>query len=311
MNNINCKLALIIVTYNRKELLLRCLKASLSQSYLPVAIFIIDNASTDGTYECLLDNHMLENNRVEIQYHRLNENGGGAGGFYHGRKMAHEKGGYDAYVMMDDDGLPDKDELNFLAQYASHYDYINAFVISEDDHSKTSFPRGDYGFERKLIEQEANEEGLIFNYAAPFNGTLYTKKLVDKVGFPNPDMFFQGDEVNYHKRILKVGITPVTVIHAIHYHPCKIPQVYKLNIGGKVLKVSLESTPLRIYCKHRNLVYNRFTMYDYGYIAITYFFYSYLYLFKQKSWKNYAIFNRAVWAGFCRNLKGHRKYIKG
>ncbi len=305
----NCKLALIIVTYNRKELLLRCLKASLNQTYLPTTIFIIDNASTDGTYEYLSENNILKNNLVEIQYCRLETNEGGAGGFYYGLKTAHERGIYDAYVAMDDDGIPDKDELKQLVQYIENYDYINAFVIAEEDHTKTSFPRKNYGFERKLIEKEANKDGIIFNYAAPFNGTLYTKNLVNKIGYPNPDLFFQGDEINYHKRILKAGIVPITVIHAIHYHPCKIPQIYKFKILGKSLKISIESTPLRIYCKHRNIVYNRFTISDYFYIGITYFLYSYLYLFKQKSWKNYVIFNQSVWAGICRNLKGHNKYI--
>lgn len=305
----NSKLAVIIVTFNRKELLLKCLKACLNQSYLPTTIFIIDNASTDGTYEYLLKNNIFKNNLTDIQYHKLDHNRGGAGGFYNGLKLAHEQGNYNAYVLMDDDGIPDKDELRNLVQWSTSYDYINAFVISENDHSKTSFPRKNYGFERKLIEKEANKDGIIFDYVSPFNGTLLTKKLVNKVGYPNPDLFFQGDEINYHKRIVRKGIVPVTAIHAIHYHPSRIEQIYGFNILGKHMKLSIESTPLRIYCKHRNLVYNRYSVYDYLYIFITYFFFSYLYLFKQKSWRNYIIFNQAVWAGICRNLKGHNKYI--
>lgn len=305
----NCKLALIIVTYNRKELLLRCLKACLNQTYLPTTIFIIDNASTDGTYEYLLENNMLKNDLVEMQYYRLDKNTGGAGGFYYGLKTAHERGIYDAYVLMDDDGTPDKDELRLLTKYSTDYDYINAFVISEDNHSKTSFPRKNYEFERSLIEKEATKDGIIFNYSVPFNGTLFTNKLVNKIGYPIPELFFQGDEVNYHKRILRTGITPITIIKAIHYHPCKIPQIYQFNIFGKKLKLSIESSPLRIYCKHRNQVYNRFTLHDYIYIGLTYFFFSYLYLFKQKSWKNYVIFNQAVWDGICKNLNSHNKYI--
>ena len=38
-----------IVTYNRKDLLCRCVEACLAQTAPPDLIFIFDNASTDGT----------------------------------------------------------------------------------------------------------------------------------------------------------------------------------------------------------------------------------------------------------------------
>ncbi|MFZ7171628.1 glycosyltransferase [Avibacterium volantium] len=39
----------VIVTYNRKLLLVECLKALLNQSQSLNAIYIINNANTDGT----------------------------------------------------------------------------------------------------------------------------------------------------------------------------------------------------------------------------------------------------------------------
>jgi GT2 family glycosyltransferase len=43
--------AVSIVTFNGKEFLLRCLTAVLSQTYQPIEIHLLDNASTDGTVE--------------------------------------------------------------------------------------------------------------------------------------------------------------------------------------------------------------------------------------------------------------------
>lgn len=40
-----------VVTYNRKDLLIRCLNAILRQEYLPDGIVIVDNVSTDSTFE--------------------------------------------------------------------------------------------------------------------------------------------------------------------------------------------------------------------------------------------------------------------
>lgn len=302
-------LAVIIVTYNRKDYLMRCMCGVYSQTLPPKAVYIVDNASTDGTYDCLNENDMLSNPTIDVKYIRLDRNLGGAGGFYTGLKTAHEDGGYDGFVLMDDDGQPDKDELKYIAKWMGRYDYINALVVSDTDHTKTSFPRKSYGFDRKDIEQESDADGIILNYSAPFNGTMYSKELVDKVGYPNPDFFFQGDEANYHKRAVKAGFIPVTCINSIHYHPCKIPKVYKFGIGRRKVKLSIEDTPIRIYCKHRNVVYNRFNPRDYVYIMVTYPLYSYLYLTKG-SLKNYCIFNKAVWAGIRKNLKGHLKYLE-
>lgn len=302
-------LAVIVVTYNRKDYLMKCLRGVYSQTLPPKTVYIVDNASTDGTYDCLNENDMLSNPTIDVKYIRLDRNLGGAGGFYTGLKTAHEDGGYDGFVLMDDDGQPDKDELKYIAKWMGRYDYINALVVSDTDHTKTSFPRKSYGFDRKEIEQESDADGIILNYSAPFNGTMYSKELVDKVGYPNPDFFFQGDEANYHKRAVKAGFIPVTCINSIHYHPCKIPKVYKFGIGRRKVKLSIEDTPIRIYCKHRNVVYNRFNPRDYVYIMVTYPLYSYLYLTKG-SLKNYCIFNKAVWAGIRKNLKGHLKYLE-
>ena len=45
------RIACIVVTYNRKELLFNCIQHICNQSYRPETIYVIDNASTDGTLE--------------------------------------------------------------------------------------------------------------------------------------------------------------------------------------------------------------------------------------------------------------------
>ena len=50
-----------VVTFNRKEELIKNLNAQLRQTLLPDLILIIDNHSTDGTYDFLVENKVLEN----------------------------------------------------------------------------------------------------------------------------------------------------------------------------------------------------------------------------------------------------------
>jgi GT2 family glycosyltransferase len=46
----------VVVTYNRKELLIECLDALCKQTRPIDAMYIIDNFSNDGTAELLLEN---------------------------------------------------------------------------------------------------------------------------------------------------------------------------------------------------------------------------------------------------------------
>src|SRR5690606_27933775 len=96
------------------------------------AIYIIDNASTDGTPELL---HRMgytpspqggtltletpgNQEKVKIIHIRLPENTGGAGGFHEGVKRAYNDG-YDWIWLMDDDAEPLEDALEKLLPYAS------------------------------------------------------------------------------------------------------------------------------------------------------------------------------------------------
>ncbi|ULH17600.1 glycosyltransferase (plasmid) [Deinococcus sp. KNUC1210] len=62
--------AAIVVTYNRRALLVQCLERLLSQTLPLERIYVIDNASTDGTAEVIPAHERIE-------YLRLSDNLGG------------------------------------------------------------------------------------------------------------------------------------------------------------------------------------------------------------------------------------------
>lgn len=66
------KIDVVVVTYNRKKLLIECINSILNQSYEINKLFIIDNASTDGTYEELKNNGLL--NKEIVCYKKLDKN---------------------------------------------------------------------------------------------------------------------------------------------------------------------------------------------------------------------------------------------
>ena len=69
-------LCTIVVTYNRKELLVENLKAQIGQTLFPDHILIIDNNSSDGTFDYLNNSGYLT--LPNVVYYNTGENIGGA-----------------------------------------------------------------------------------------------------------------------------------------------------------------------------------------------------------------------------------------
>ena len=239
----------VIFTFNRKELLIKCLNAILGQSYLPKTIYIIDNASTDGTEESLKEEglHHDQVNGVTICYVKLPKNLGGAGGFYTGIKMTHEDG-CDAVWVMDDDGIPDKDCLKNLIPHLEKYDYISPMVIDIQNENMMAFEGCTVD---KFKKREKN--GIVEGCANPFNGILYSKKLIDTIGYPKKEMFIWGDEINYNLRARTAGFIPVMVVNAIHRHPLN-RQRYVRYLGKHMMVVPEQDW--KLFCYLRNRTYN-------------------------------------------------------
>ncbi|MEO5665873.1 MAG: glycosyltransferase, partial [Nocardioides sp.] len=101
-------IAVVIVTFNRADLLVRMLDGLAAQTHRPDAVIVIDNASTDHT-RAVLDARTDLPLHVTTTEHNL----GGAGGFHVGMRAAYDAG-WDRIWLMDDDVVPDPDCLAVL-----------------------------------------------------------------------------------------------------------------------------------------------------------------------------------------------------
>ena len=79
--------AVVVVTYNRADLLARMLEGLAALDRKPDAVIVVDNASTDHTQEVLAASD-LPGLEVVTQADNL----GGAGGFHLGMKAAYDQG---------------------------------------------------------------------------------------------------------------------------------------------------------------------------------------------------------------------------
>ncbi|MBQ6330941.1 MAG: glycosyltransferase [Kiritimatiellae bacterium] len=99
----------IIVTFNRKAMLLACLEAVAGQT-AACDVLVVDNASTDGTADAVRPRL-----REGFSYVNTGANLGGAGGFAFGIAEALRRG-YGRLWIMDDDVLPAPDALERLLE---------------------------------------------------------------------------------------------------------------------------------------------------------------------------------------------------
>lgn len=102
------KASIITATYNRAELLEKCVKAILAQSFRNFELIVVDDCSKDSTLQVL--QKFGKNSRLKII--SLEKNLGQVGA----RNRAFEKASGEIIVVMDDDCIAEKDWLKTLME---------------------------------------------------------------------------------------------------------------------------------------------------------------------------------------------------
>lgn len=249
---VELKIAAVVVTYNRKELVVKNIEATLFQTCCVDKIFVVNNNSSDGTEEYVYEK-FKGNDVVEVL--TLEENIGGAGGFSEGLKHAIECG-YDYVFLMDDDGRPRNDTcLEKLLKSISVEDLgssmmINSLVLNDAENLTFGLGR-DYKYSDVISKAIY---GKIVDFINPFNGTLVSRQLVEKIGYPNREFFIKGDEVDYYSRAMAANAIVYTSVDSQYYHPAP-GNMHQKKVFGKTMYAYFE-TPLKEYYNIRNRTYS-------------------------------------------------------
>ena len=195
----------VVLTYNRKDLLRRCLDCVLAQSRPSDKVIVIDNCSSDGTADML---------RAEwgdrVQVHILSRNIGASGGFNIGIRIAYQ-GGADFIWVMDDDVMPEKDALAKLIeadQFLADKHVPRAFLLSSawtEDGTVTNVPKVDTrptsrGYENWPLFLERK---MVPVTRATFVSILLPRSIIAQYGLPLAPMFIWGEDSEYTLRITK------------------------------------------------------------------------------------------------------------
>lgn len=190
------RIGVVIITYNHVDYIGECIQSILAQTLSPYEIFIVDDDSTDGTWEVINDFALRYPDKIRTHRHEKNV------GIVHNANFAKKnvKGDLFAWIEGDDRWLPRKLELEWKAlqrepeakiAYSSVYtidaegDRLGKWHISKDPEP----PSGDI-----FIETFAK---LIFhNSPSIFRNQLMYSYAIDEIGYNdlNLESYWDWDE---------------------------------------------------------------------------------------------------------------------
>jgi rhamnopyranosyl-N-acetylglucosaminyl-diphospho-decaprenol beta-1,3/1,4-galactofuranosyltransferase len=191
----------VVVTYNRRDLLLEALGAVCSQSRAPDAVIVVDNASTDGTPSAVRQSY------PSVQLTELRRNTGGAGGFAGGAVLA-LAGGADLIWFMDDDTVPGPAALAAMLDARSRHAgrppaLIASRVVWTDGRPHPMNTPRVKPFATRPEKLAAAESGCAPIRSASFVSILVDARLCEQRGLPVADYFLWNDDFEFTARLLR------------------------------------------------------------------------------------------------------------
>ena len=157
---------------------------------------------------------------------------GGAGGFAYGFLTALALGA-EAIWCADDDGRPaDAHVLETLVDVAErHRLHEVSPSCATSTIRKLAFPlRQGLVWRRRRDELEGE---VVEGIASLFNGALIKARAMEIIGVPDYRLFIRGDEVEYHRRLVRSGLRFGTALTTAYLHPDGSDE-FKPILGGKM-----------------------------------------------------------------------------
>jgi rhamnopyranosyl-N-acetylglucosaminyl-diphospho-decaprenol beta-1,3/1,4-galactofuranosyltransferase len=191
----------VVVTYNRRQLLLESLAAVHAQSRAPDAVIVVDNASTDETAAAMRSHYPA------VTLAELARNTGGAGGFACGMALALADGA-DLVWLMDDDTVPQRHALRAMLEARGRHPgrppaVVASRVIWTDGRPHPMNTPRTKPFASKAERAAAAATGCVPIRSASFVSVLVDAGVSRERGLPQADYFLWNDDFEYTTRLLR------------------------------------------------------------------------------------------------------------
>lgn len=193
------QVGIVVVTYNRLQLLKEVIESLRAQTMKDYDIVIVNNGSTDDTPNWL----EKQTDIITITQDNL----GGAGGFHTGMKYVAEHG-YEYCWVMDDDVVCNPTALEELIKAYNtipEAGFVCSRVVGINGKPMNTptalgaYKDGDYTDTFELV----NEHQMVRVTTATFVSVLINTNIIRSIGLPYKEFFIWGDDTEYTQRISK------------------------------------------------------------------------------------------------------------
>lgn len=241
------KLAVLLVTYNRLNLLKQIYNRIKSQTKKPDKIIIVNNSSTDGTLEWLQE--------ISLQDHSVHfitqPNSGSSGGQYTAFRTAYELG-YEWIWEMDDDVLPRENCLEILWKYRdtgtilAPLRYTKEGEVFYNEIIKFNHTNIFKSFWEVVTDSSLLEKEIQYVEGLTFEGAFFHRSVIEKIGLPDKRIFIFGDDTDFSIRANRAGFKLALVPAA------KMDRLLPVNYNEQI------HTPKRYYIIRNQMLADRF-----------------------------------------------------
>lgn len=209
--------SVVIPHWNGKQYLETCLDALLRQTYAPIEIIIVDNASEDGS-QALIRAHYPQVKLIELP-----ENQGFTGACNAGMAVA----GGEYVALLNNDTEVDAGWAQAVVDAFERHPQVGMvaskmLLFDRRDHIHTAgdgFTTDGRPFNRGVWERDTgqyDEEAFVFSACG--GSSVYRRALLDEVGLLDDDFFFLMEDVDLAWRAQLAGWRALYTPHAIVYH---------------------------------------------------------------------------------------------
>ena len=195
------QIGIVICNYNKKNDALACIRSILESKFQDYDIYVVDNASTDGSAEAIRNAY---GEQVTLLVNQ--ENLGGSGGFNTGLRAAFQKG-YPYLMCVDNDALLDENAVgNLLAFLQEHPETgIAAAKIyhrEAPDYVQQFGQKIDFeNFCTDVTYLNAYEDGSMPEYvytdAVAACALMIRRSVIEKIGFMPEENFLYWDDTEW------------------------------------------------------------------------------------------------------------------
>lgn len=227
-------IAIIICNYNKKNYVLQCIKSVLDLAFHNYDLYVVDNASTDGSAEAI---EKAYGEKVILL--RNKENLGGSGGFNAGMRTALERG-YKYIYLLDNDVLLEPQALIELYNYMENHEDVGiagSLLYSMDNPAEIQEMGAGIDWDSFYIkpkfkgnlENEAIPLVLECDYV-PACSVLVRSEAIKKAGLMDEGNFIYWDDIEWGFRIKQHGYKVVACAKSRVWH--KMGVAAKTNTFG-------------------------------------------------------------------------------